>query len=336
MNYVLAIDGGGTKTEALIGDDKGNILGMYRGGSSNHQIVGSTYVKQTISDVMENVCIRTNIESDKLSYIYIGIAGADFDSDFTMLDKLLNPIFKNIPYNVVNDSWIALSAGTLGGWGVVSVCGTGNNVAVKDKNGKKKILRALSYDLGNYGGGNHLVREVLHHSCRCDENTGPYTRLVEEIPKLMKVKNMEQVVYSIYMGDICKEQLNNVVQLVFDLALDNDLVSQEIIIKMGSEIGKMITGLVNNMKMTKMEIPIVLAGSIYEKTKSTLLIDSLRLSVRRSIPKFSFIKLNCSPVLGAYIEALRGIGTRIDRNDLYWVKKYEEMKKKLTSLKNAK
>ena len=49
MNYVLAIDGGGTKTEALIGDDKGNILGMYRGGSSNHQIVGSTYVKQTIS-----------------------------------------------------------------------------------------------------------------------------------------------------------------------------------------------------------------------------------------------------------------------------------------------
>src|SRR5918997_265200 len=40
MTYVLGVDGGGSKTFALVADDRGRLLGFGRGGPSNHESAG--------------------------------------------------------------------------------------------------------------------------------------------------------------------------------------------------------------------------------------------------------------------------------------------------------
>ena len=40
MNYILGVDGGGTKTLALLGDSDGNVLARGVSGASNYNAVG--------------------------------------------------------------------------------------------------------------------------------------------------------------------------------------------------------------------------------------------------------------------------------------------------------
>lgn len=312
MRYVLAIDGGGTKTDSVIGDERGNIIATYRGSASNHQIVGIEETAIVIEQAISNTCNLANIHYSQLSYIFLGIAGADLDYDFNLLTTRLSPSFKGIPFSIVNDSWVALAAGSIEGWGVVSICGTGSNVAAKDKDGNTGILRALSYELGGIRGGNHIISDAMHHACRCDEKTGEYTMLVKYIPVELGCKNMKEVIYKRYTKKISNESMNKIVKLVFNLANKRDLVCQNILIKMGEELGKQISGLICKLNIQDEKVPIVLAGSIYEKGENMLLLDSLTLSLRKTVPDFELIMLDLPPVAGAYFEALRNIGINVD------------------------
>ena len=88
--------------------------------------------------------------------------------------------FEEVPFLIENDRWNIFACES-NSWGAVSVCGTGSSMAVKGKDGQILSSRALRYMLGNYGGGNHLTEIALHFAFRCDEHTGDYTRLAEEI-----------------------------------------------------------------------------------------------------------------------------------------------------------
>ena len=48
MKYILGIDGGGSKTTAILADETGKILGRGRGGASNYQTIGLENAGQAI------------------------------------------------------------------------------------------------------------------------------------------------------------------------------------------------------------------------------------------------------------------------------------------------
>ena len=312
MRYVCAIDGGGTKTDCLICDDSGNILGWSRGGSSNHQLVGIDTVKATIDFVVKEALSMAELTLGDVSYAYMGLAGADSDKDHVLLNSFIGDIFRGVPYEITNDCWIALSGGAPEGWGAVSICGTGNNAAIKDKKGNRYILRALQYEYGNYGGGNELIREALHHAFRSDEGTGRETMLKTRIPELLQVKNMQAICDDMYANGINYDKMNGIVRLIFELANKGDEVCQDILIKMGRTVGEMLGGFIERAGLHETHIPIVLAGGLYNKAESLLLRDSLILSIRRKVPDFSIILFKDPPVIGSVYEALKRIDSPLN------------------------
>lgn len=66
----------------------------------------------------------------------VGLAGADLESDFILLNNQFSKYFRNIDFKMVNDSWIVYSAMSEKSWGVVSVYGAGSNIAIKAVNGE--------------------------------------------------------------------------------------------------------------------------------------------------------------------------------------------------------
>lgn len=136
--------------------------------------------------------------------------------------------------------------------------------------------------------------------------------LVKYIPVELGCKNMKEVIYKRYTKKISNESMNKIVKLVFNLANKRDLVCQNILIKMGEKLGKQISGLICKLNIQDEKVPIVLAGSIYEKGENMLLLDSLTLSLRKAVPDFELIMLDLPPVAGAYFEALRNIGINVN------------------------
>lgn len=314
MKYVMGIDGGGSKTTAIVGDERGNIVGAYTGTGSGHQTVGIEETKRVIKEVMDKACAAASIAPAQILHIYAGLAGADFEVDFILLEKSLGPIFDKVPFTIVNDSWIALYASAVDGWGAVSINGTGSNAAAIDKERKKTtILRALHYELGGYGGGGHVMIEGVHAACRDDENTGEKTLLTKYIPSELGFGSMEEFVLARYKDEISFEDMNKVTKLVCTLAHEGDKVCQDILIKAGKEMGKLLAGCICKVGMQNENVPVVLAGSMYNKVKTKLLIDSLTLSLRRRVPDFTLIVLKDPPVFGAYFESLRKAGVIVDQ-----------------------
>lgn len=304
MPYVVAVDGGATKTHGLIGDHEGNVLVEIKCGCSNHQVVGSEEAKRAIGEMLESLLSKAHLCLEDISLAFLGLAGADMPEDHLLLRKLLQPTFKNIPFHIVNDGWIALAAGTSKGWGAVSICGTGCNAAARSPEGQEAALRSLGYELGIFGGGSDLTIEAFHHAFRSEEGTGPKTALEIEIPKRLGVDKLADFVEPIYHQNIAATSFPGIPELVFELATCGDGVCQELLVEMGTIAGQLVAGVIRRTRMDKLEVPVVLAGSLY-KGSNPLLIDACALAVHRVAPKAVLDILKDPPVMGAYREALR-------------------------------
>lgn len=308
MIYVAGIDGGGTKTRCLIGDLNGNILGDYTLGASNHQTIGETQAKAIVSEVYIKALEKANITHEDIEYVYLGLAGADLPSDFELLNELCDGIFRGASFQIVNDAWISMRSGLKGKWGAVSICGTGSNAGACHPDGRKIILSALSYELGNYGGGAHITEKALHYAFRAYEGTGKETVLVKELPRLFEAVDMEDLLPKFYPQKLINDgMLQRVPPLVFKLANNRDWVCQQILIDMGHVLGEMVAGVIKRLGMEDMEVPVVLGGSIY-KGDNPLLINELTTTLHTQVPK-AYIKIPLlPPAVGAYLSALDSIG----------------------------
>lgn len=160
--YVIGIDGGGTKTQCYVGDLNGHLLGEGFSGAANYQMCGKTIAKESIRQSIENALKAASIELIDISYVVLGLSGADEPVDYKVLKPMCSEILGDIPHVILNDTWVGLRLG--GVYGVVSVCGTGGAHAGINKAGERLILRNLDYYRGNRDGGKDIVKEALHYA----------------------------------------------------------------------------------------------------------------------------------------------------------------------------
>ena len=79
MCYFLGVDVGGTKTHALIANDRGQALGFAEGGSGNHQSVGyeglRNVLQLTVSHALRKAGIRVDADRGRwLRYWWLRLA----------------------------------------------------------------------------------------------------------------------------------------------------------------------------------------------------------------------------------------------------------------------
>ncbi len=326
MSYVAAIDGGATKTRCLIGDLNGNILGDYTLGASNHQTAGPEQAREILENVYLKALEQAQLTNNEIKFAYLGLSGADLPSDFNLLNKFCIDIFKEIPFKVVNDAWIAMRSGLKGTWGAISICGTGSNSAACSPDGRANILSALSYELGNYGGGGHIAEKALHYAFRAHEGTGGETALVKELPALLGTDDMDDLLTKFYPKRLIDEEdIKKISPLVFALANKRDRVCQKILMDMGHVLGEMTAGVIKKVGMENLKVPVVLGGSVY-RGDNPLLIDELTTTVHREVPDAYFIVPVLPPAAGAYLSALDSVGVTpgtalYDKLEKYFIEK---------------
>lgn len=315
MDYIIGFDGGGTKTRCVIGDNKGNILADCSSGPSNHQSIGIEKTKETLNELLLLVLEKTNLSLTDISYIFLGLAGADLPSDFKLLNNMCKEIFGDTKFEVVNDAWIIMRSGTDDAYGAVSIYGTGANAGAINENGDMKILRALTYEIGGYGGGGEISSHALHYAFRSNEETYKKTRLEEELPKLLNYTSMEHLLDDLYPEyKLPYSEFIKLPPLVFKLAGLGDEVCQEILHKLGTIQGEMVNGVLRQANMIGSKFPVVLGGSIY-KGESTYFVDAMKKTILNESPEATFNFSKLQPVAGAYLFGLDRLNIKLTKSE---------------------
>lgn len=308
MRYVAGVDGGGSKTRMVICDEKGTVFADVSEGSTNHQMIGKEETERVLKQLCKEAVKAAGIQEADIALVYLGLAGADMKSDFILLEEVLRKVFEKTKTILANDIWPILRSGTPGKWGAAVICGTGTNSAAISPTGEKHVLRALGYMLGGAGGGFELAMSALHWAFRADEETTEKSALTKKLPEILGLSSMEKLTEQMYPEFMLQDkEMAMITPLIFELANEGDRICQNILLQSGTELGEMLGGLLRKAGMEKLEVPVVLGGSVMGGT-SPLMRDQLITTIHRVAPKAEFLFPQIAPVGGAVLLALEELG----------------------------
>ncbi len=313
MKRIIAIDGGGTKTHLGVFDDRGRLLYETLGKGSNHASSDGRHFDRVLKGLFDDALETLGLVAGDIDYVFLGLSGADLESDFIKLEAACETMFGTIPFRVVNDAWLVLRSGLSKPYGAVAISGTGTNAAAINKEGKRAILRSLGYTLGIYGGGLDIAREGLHYAFRADELTYRDTVLKTTIPALLGVSSMEAVVDLLYPKQkIDKKTYGSITGLVYEAAAKGDPVSVEILTRIATFIARQTAGVMRQVGIDTENAPVVVGGRVFGDEKTPLM-NTFRKILKEECPAAHVVRPKFNPMTGAYLSGLDELGIKQDK-----------------------
>src|SRR6266566_4624792 len=179
MTYFLGVDGGASKTAALVTDDAGKPLGTGIAGPSNHLRVGIETAARNIERAVNKALVTANVASREIIWAYCGIAGADHPAHRQEVVDSLSVFFPRGNFTVDNDARIALSGAIGFGPGVVVIAGTGSVAVGRNAAGEEARAGGWGPIVGDEGSGYAIARGGLAGVLCQFDGRGPATTMTE-------------------------------------------------------------------------------------------------------------------------------------------------------------
>ncbi|HEX8351835.1 MAG TPA: BadF/BadG/BcrA/BcrD ATPase family protein, partial [Pyrinomonadaceae bacterium] len=175
---VLGVDGGGSKTRAVVSDGGGEVLGEGLAGPSNPLRVGVGDAVNAIRDAADRACAEAGVRRVEVVAAEVGLAGVRrADIRERMRAAVAELGIKTV--EVVTDADIALYGATEGKPGLVIIAGTGSVCCGVNARGRRACAGGWGPVVGDEGSGSWIARRALQAVAHATDGRGRKTALVE-------------------------------------------------------------------------------------------------------------------------------------------------------------
>jgi N-acetylglucosamine kinase-like BadF-type ATPase len=313
---VLAVDGGGSKTDVALLRKDGSILGAARVAGANWD--GRTRSTGHLEDAelvpidaaIAEAATRAGFEPDRRPLADVGsfcLAGADLPADDRRLlawtrsnGWVDEPILRN-------DTFAVLRAGTERSWGVAVVCGYGTNCAGVAPDGKTARFPAIGPISGDWGGGNELGSLAAWHAMRSQDGRGAKTTLQRSVPAFFGYRTPRQLMEAVYFDAISEERLAELAPVIFEEAVNGDGVARDLVDRQADEIVLMATTAIRRLRLRELDVDVVLGGGIFRNPDRSFF-DRIRTGLVAYAPRAAIRRLTGPPIIGAALIGLDALG----------------------------
>ncbi|TCZ77704.1 ATPase [Paenibacillus albiflavus] len=307
MAYYLGMDAGGTKTNVIITDDRGVVVGKGKSKQGNHQ-TGQERAFQSYRESVDEALRSAGLQKSDITYAVFGLAGADREADFEILRPAIQQLgFAN--WYICVDAAIGMRAGTRHPYGICLICGTGTNCVGINKQGEVLQVGGMGYMYGDFGGGADLKVQVFRSVTRAWQGRGPSTMLTELTLDALGFESVDQM-YNTYL-DTYREPPNDLARVLFTAVKAGDEVAKNILQYQGRELGLAARACATRLNMLEDSFDIVLAGSIVTRGEDDTIHNQIAAIVGEVAPKHRIVKLEMEPVVGAIYMAMDRAGVNI-------------------------
>ncbi|HET6813689.1 MAG TPA: BadF/BadG/BcrA/BcrD ATPase family protein [Actinomycetota bacterium] len=308
MRAVLGVDGGGSKTHALVADERGEVLGFSSSGRSNWEDTGLEAAGAALAEAIGGALAAAQVPPGALAASAFGLAGLDWDPDRPMLGALLDPLGLAGPRRLENDSFIALRAGASRPFGVVVIAGTGHVAAGRDPAGRTVRTLGLGPMYGDFGSATDVAEEAVRAVADAYTGRGPATSLSRLLPPLAGCASAEQLLQRLSRGLV---PLPEAAPLVLQEAEAGDPACRQIVLHAGASLGESAAVVARRLGLGGQRFEMVMAGGLF-RSRNRLLEGTLVDTMARQAPQAVPVHLTCRPVVGAALDALDLAGLPTD------------------------
>lgn len=293
---VLGVDGGGTKTRAVIIDAEDRVLGEGQAGPSNPLRVGISTAAAAIREAVDKACAAGRVRRTEIVAAEVGLAGVKREDIRARMREALAGLGIR-PLEVATDAAIALFGATDGQPGLVVIAGTGSNCCGINARGKQACAGGWGPVAGDEGSGTWVARRALQAIAHASDGRGPETSLTTAACSYFNVTTADDLSTAIYAPSMTNERIAGFGRHVIEAAQDGDAVAREIIVQAGRELGSAAVAVIRKLGMEREHFQVAYVGGIF--AAGDLVLGSLRGEVVSVAPLAYLAPPLLSPVLAA-------------------------------------
>ena len=308
MSIILSIDQGGTKTDVLIADDKGNILGYANDRDwdpAPHTSVERRAVRMVrIRHAAGKAVKDAGISLSGIDAVSASCMGADWDFEYEIGRKNIRNTLGIPNVELYNDCVGALRGGTeiLGRDCAVLCLGTGANCAVFGRDGKSHIFHYYMKGIHQGAGaiGNFIFQAVFDAECGLGEETA-LTRLLLEETGYPTVDELHRVITT---GRTEHEKPNRPVYqqyspLLFRAIAEGDKIAINYLDWLCKELVEYVAIGARKVSIGSREFTVVLSGGVPKG--GDIMYERLQHFLKARLPGTRCVDAKLEPVAGAML-----------------------------------
>jgi N-acetylglucosamine kinase-like BadF-type ATPase len=295
----LGVDGGQSKTTALIGDDFGRILANGLGGPSNHvkATEGRTRLVNAVTMAISIACAQIGA-ADSIEF---EAACLGFTGGIDGKEEILRDIIRCRRLLVTDDVTIALAGAHQDGTGIVTIAGTGSVSMGRNAAGDTARAGGWGYAFGDEGGAWGIVRDALRAAFRWKEGWGPPTLLYDLFLRETGDSDIHVFRRRLYAEEYPRPRIAAFSKLVNEAAQQGDAVALDVLEKASASLSTLTNVVLRQVFAQADSVDVAYLGGVFS---SGIVLDEFRRKLG-SEDHIRLIEPRQGPTMGALLEAIR-------------------------------
>jgi glucosamine kinase len=259
VGIFLGIDGGGSKTSCVVGDES-SVLGAGTSAGSNVFRVGERQARESLGAAIREACAAANVSPARIERTCVGIAGGARPEIAEVVGRLLSE-FVSGEIEVVGDMEIAMEAAFGSGPGVIVISGTGS--IAYGRNSKGEVARAggWGFAISDEGSGHWIGRAAVAACMRAYDEREQAGLLLESIMKSWGVTTREQLVVA--ANAVPSPDFAALMPAVLSAADAGDATASAVLTQAGVELAALAKIVIGRLFGDVGTVPVALSGGVF-------------------------------------------------------------------------
>lgn len=296
---LLGVDGGGSKTAALVAslDSSGHLqtLGRGLGGPSNLRLAGRETSLANLDQSINQALADAGCEASPLDVAVLALAGSSQPDVQHEVEEWAAARHLARRVSVTHDSAPVLAAGTPEGWGIALIVGTGSVASGQDKAGNRAMRGGWGHWFGDRGSGYDLGRRAFTAASDAQDELGPQTLILDLLLKQFEINDLRQVVKELSAAPDLRRRIAAVAPIVMEAAKQGDAVALRILSQGARKLARLVTSVALRLEFED-GFPLALAGGVIQASEEYR--NAIRARVSAAHPAPGEITIVQEPVLG--------------------------------------
>ncbi len=309
---IAGVDGGGSKTEAVIVDlDERRIIGRGLSGPSNYHNVGLDIAVANIVDSLAKAAVEAGLDNLYFDSLCISLAGLDTRFDREYVSERLASLGISRILVIEHDAHEALMAGSLGEPGISVIAGTGS-IAYGWDGRSRYIAGNHGWLLGDQGSGFWIGFKGLRTAVRMLDGRLEKSVLADLVLKHIGAGDKEELSYIIYNRGFSVDYIASLAPIVAEACSLGDHTACNILYRAGYELAKAVKAVATRTRL-RGGYGVYYTGGVFSigTVKS-----SFEKHVRELVNGVSVEMIKYRPVVGSLVIAAIRAGVEVNVEDI--------------------
>ncbi|MBE3590636.1 MAG: BadF/BadG/BcrA/BcrD type ATPase [Firmicutes bacterium] len=309
--WLLGVDGGGTRTTAVVGDAAGEVWGAGEAGPSNHHNVGLARAARAVETAVRRALraaerrwrrLRAGAPLPPVAAAALGLAGLDAGRDLERWSAALSGRLPAARLRLMHDGEIALRAAFPRGSGLLVIAGTGSVVLATD--GRRQVrVGGWGRWLGDQGSAWEVGLAGLRAAVAAHDGWGEPTELVERLRAAWPAGDPRELVAEGLEGPRAMRRIAAFAAEVTAAAAAGDAVAARILDAAAAALAAQAAA-----ARRRLGAPVTAAALTGGMFRAAAYRERVAAALRRALPGVEAAPAAAPPVLGALAAAAADAG----------------------------